>query len=226
MVIEMDKEDSRQNAWQMLEGILNRFDERLKELENRLSNLEKAQAIPSVIMDEKHIPEQRKGILEGRRISNSQGAIERVITLPVCDVCGLRLGEKFVACPSCGKKLCDECSINFDNRNYCLACLRKRINLSKRAFLVLQSVANDVTNVKTISELTKIPKDEVRACFEELLALRLMEKRGISILANYRVTDDGMSVISAYKQVYSSDDVTQFYSELRKVSSKFRDDVA
>lgn len=218
MVIGMDRENSKQNAWQVLEGILNRLDERLKELENRLNNLEKVQTTPDVIMDETHIPEQRKGILEGKRISNSQGIIERVMTLPVCDVCGLRLGEKFVVCPSCGKKLCDDCSINFDNRNFCLACLRNRINLSKRLFLVLQSVANDIGKVKTISELAKIPKNEVRACFEELLALKLIERRGISILAKILVTDDGMSCISAFKQVYSSDDVTQFYSELRRFS--------
>jgi len=226
MVIEMDREDNKQNAWQVLEGILNRFDERLKELENRLNNLEKVQTAPDVIMDEKRIPEQRKGIVEGRRISNNQGVIERVMTIPVCDVCGLRLEEKFVACPSCGKKLCNECSINFDNRNYCLACLRNRINLSKRAFLVLQSVANGVTKTKTISELTKIPKDEIQACLEELLGLKLIERRGVSILANYHVTDDGTSTISAFKQVYLSDDVTQFYSELRKTLSKFRGSVA
>jgi hypothetical protein len=82
----------------------------------------------------------------------------------------------------------------------------------------LQSIANEIGKVKTISELTKIPKNEVRACFEELLALKLIEKKGISILACYQVTDDGTSTISAFKQVYSSDDVTQFYSELRKVS--------
>jgi hypothetical protein len=133
-------------------------------------------------------------------------------------VCGLRLGDKFVVCPSCGKKLCGECSISFDNRKYCVACLRNRINLSKRSFLVLQSVASDVADVKMISKLSKIPKNEVRACFEELLALKLIEKRGISILANYQVTDDGTSTISAFKQVYSSEDVNQFYSELRKVS--------
>jgi hypothetical protein len=209
----MEKDD-KQNAWQMLEGILNRFDQRLKELENKLNNMEKAENPPDVIMDEKHIPEQRKGILEGRRISNSQGVIERVMTFPVCDVCGLRLGEKFVVCPSCGKKLCDACSISFDNRNYCVACLRNRINLSKRSFLVLQSVANDVTNVKTISKLSKIPKDEICACLEELSVLKLIERKGISILANYHVTDEGTSAISAFKRVYSTDDVTQFYSEL------------
>lgn len=211
----MDKEDSGQNFWRVLDELLKKFDKRLKEIEDRLSKLETTQ-FSSVLMEEKHIPEQRKGIFQGKVISNFQGAIERVITLPICDVCGSRLDEKFIVCLSCGKKLCDNCSINFDNTNYCLSCLRKKINLSKKAFLVLQCIACKITNIKTISDLTKIPKNEVRVCFEELLALGLIEKRGVSILANYHITDDGRSVISAYKKVYSSDDVIQFYSDLSK----------
>jgi predicted transcriptional regulator len=212
-------EENKKNAWQMLERILNEFDERIKDLEDRLSVLEKGQAV-NVLMDEKHIPEQRKGIVEGKRLTESKGMIERVITLPVCDVCGLRIGEKFIVCHKCGRKLCDECSISFENTYFCLECLREKINLPKRLFLVLQCVASEVTNRKKISELTKIPKEDVQSCIEELLVLGLIEKRGISIFSDYKITDDGMSVISAYKQAYTSDDVVQFYSELKK----FRDD--
>lgn len=209
-------EDNRHDAWQMIERILSRIDEKLIEIEYRLKKLESGQS-SNVILEEKRIPEQRKGILEGKMISNSQSGIERVITLPICDVCGSKLEEKFAVCPSCARKLCGLCSIRFDNRNYCLECLRGRIDLSKRAFLVLYSIASAVTNEKTISQLTKVPKDEVGACLEELRRLKLIEKKNLSIFSNFGVTYDGMSVLSAYKQVYTSDDVTQFYSELGKI---------
>jgi hypothetical protein len=222
-MIEMN-ENNKHDAWHMLENVLSRIDEKLIEIEYRLRKLEGGQS-SNVILEEKHVPEQRKGILEGKMISSSQGGIERVITLPVCDVCGARLGEKFVACPSCARKLCDVCSIKFDNRNYCLSCLRNRIDLPKRTFLVLHSIASTVTSEKTISHVTKVPKDEVRACLEELLTLKLIEKKGLSVFSNYSVTDDGMSVLSAYKQVYASDDVAQFYSELRKISSHLKGDM-
>ncbi len=216
-------ENDKHDAWHMMERTLSRIDEKLIEIEYRLRKLEGGQS-SNVILEEKHVPEQRKGILEGKVISNSQSGIERVITLPICDVCGSKL-EEFVVCPSCTKKLCDLCSIRFDNRNYCLECLRNRIDLSKRAFLVLYSMASAVTNEKTISQLTRVPKDDVRACLEELLRLKLIEKKGLSIFSDYSVTDDGMSVLSAYKQVYASDDVVQFYSELGKVSSQFKGDM-
>lgn len=195
---------------------MSQIDEKLIEIEYRLGKLENSQS-PNVILQEKHIPEQRKGILEEKRLSNTEAGLEKIITLPVCDVCGVRLEERFVACPACGRKLCNKCTIRFDTSNYCLPCLRERINLSKRAFLVLYAVAKEVTNKKEVSKLTKVPKDDICSCIDELLELKLIQRKGISVLSKYSVTDDGMSAVSAFSQVYCTSDVNQFYSNLSQV---------
>jgi aldehyde:ferredoxin oxidoreductase len=89
--------------------------------------------------------------------------------------------------------------------------------LSKKSFKVLVSIAHEVTDIETISGLTKISKGEVRACFTELSELGLIAKRGASIFSKLQVSDNGMEAIGAFHRVYGQDDDTiQFKAELQK----------
>jgi hypothetical protein len=212
---EANSKISSTDIWQIIEQVLSKFDSRLKEVERKLSQIEAQQ--PQRILNETHVPESPH-LLGGRTLSTSaSGSLERLIRLPVCDICGKRLNQDFIVCFSCGKKLCEKCIVPFDNKNYCIECLKEIIPLSKKSFKVLVSIANEVTDIETISDITKISKGEVRACFVELSELKLITKRGASIFSKIQVSDNGMEAIGAFRRVYGEDnDAIQFEADLQR----------
>jgi len=211
---ESRKENQPRNMWQILEAISLRLDARISELENRIDR-SNAQ---SKLLDEKLVVEKEK-LLGGRSISTSpSGSIERVRRLPVCDICGhsLKPDEEFTICLSCGKKLDSKCSISYENRIFCFECLRAKVPLTKRSYKVLLAVANEITSIASISDMSRMEKKDVRASIAELLDLNLMVKKGISIFSTLHMTDKGLEALAAYRQVYTDEDVLQFETDVQK----------
>jgi hypothetical protein len=208
------------DLWQMIEQVLLKFDNRLKDIENRLSQIETKN---QTLLNETQVPEEPR-LLGGRTISLlPSGTLERTIRLPVCDICGRRLQEEFVVCHSCGKKLCEKCIVAFDNRNYCLECLRNILPLTKKSFKVLMAIANEITCIETISDLTRMSRAEVRECISELLQLQLIAKKGASVFSKIQATDNGMEAIGVFSRIYGEDqDTVQFEVELKEHSGGLR----
>jgi len=205
---------------QSLEQMLAHFDTRLNSIENRLGQLESNR---NIILDERRVAE-RPGHLGGRTIySSPTGGIEREFKVLTCDTCGRRIEEEFIICQECGRKLCDSCAISYQNTNLCVNCLRNVIPLTKQAYKVLVALANEVQDVRTISKITRMIKDDVVNARNHLLALRLIMKRGFSIFSEVRITDSGLEAIGAYRQVFGQDDdVIQFDIELRNYLAERR----
>jgi len=202
------------NIWQIMEAMLLRFDARISELENRMNQLN----AQSKLLDEKVVVEEPK-LLGGRSISTSpSGAIERIKRLPVCDICGhsLKPDEDFTVCLDCGKKLDTKCSIPYESRILCFECLRAKVALTKRSYKVLLAIASEITSTSSISKISKIEKDHVRASIEQLLHLNLIVKKGISVFSSLHTTDKGVEALAAYRQVYTDEDVLQFETEIQE----------
>jgi len=228
-VIRMD-DNGKQNFWRFLEQVLARVDTRFVQIETRLSELESQNEPPRTIFSEKRVVEAA-GLLGGRELlaSSVDNGIVRVTRQPVCDNCGkaLRIDEEeFSICHSCGKKLCQECGIRYSNMFYCLDCLRRIVPLTKGSYKVLVAIANEVTRISVISELTKMPRRNVESCLTELLNTNLTMKKGLAIFSKICVTDLGMEAIAAFREVYGSDDdIAQFDLELRKYLTETRSEV-
>ena len=211
----ISSEDRLPRILGIIDQNMSQLNNRLTEIENRISTMEPSRQESSTILSERQIPAER-GQLGGRTFSTSAtGGIERLIHLPTCDICGTRLEEQFVLC-RCGKKACSDCVVKHESETLCINCVKERLPLSKKCFLVLVSVANEVDNVKKISRLTKMSRDDVHASLNELLRLDLVAKEGFSIFRKNCVTDNGMAAIDLYRAIYGSDsDITHFDAELR-----------
>lgn len=195
-----------------IERALRVLDQRLTELERILSQGQGR----GIIIEEHRIPE-RVGRLGGRTFfTNSAGGIEKEIRIPVCDVCGRALSDKFFVCHNCGGKLCGRCVIDFSGEILCLNCLKEELPLNKRNFKVLVAVANGLESLSAISQLIRIKRGEAEQCLQELQDLGLIGQKGLAIFTRTYATDKGLEAIAAYSQIYGRErDVVQFDFELR-----------
>jgi hypothetical protein len=181
----------------------------LGQVDGRLSQMESRQPQPTrqpSLLNEVKVPERKTGFLGGRTVSMSpDGGLERRIKVGVCDVCGKVLGEDFSVCGKCGRKLDQDCVKVFKAQRICFECLRVMVPLQPRDYLMLACVANNVTDVGTLSKLTKIPRDHVRTSIGDLLSARLIEKKGMLVFSELQITDEGMNAFSAYRGVFGED---------------------
>jgi len=191
--------------------LLERLNERLDGIETRLSQIESSK----VILDEKKIIAREKE-LEGKTyFQTGDGGVVKEIRIPVCDVCG-RGSEKYNVCISCGRKLCEACSILFQNRVHCLDCLNERLPLTKQEYKLLTAIANGV-RLDEFVDLAKMKKDEIKAFEKSLVEKQLIEKKGFLLFYETAILDRGLEAISAYRQVYGNEeDVIIFEEELRE----------
>lgn len=195
----MRREEDIRRTLREISQSLSRFNSRLTELENRLNQNS------SLIMEERKIPDFQ-GSLGGRSFStNRSGGIEKVIRIPVCDVCGEALAERFSICKNCGKKLCSNCAIHFSGQKVCLDCLKQQLPLSKRSFKVLLALANGMESLREISQIVQVKREDVEECLEELQSLELIGEKGLSIFSRIYVTDKGLEAISAYTKVFEGE---------------------
>jgi len=210
-------DDRLTNTLRLLDQAFSQLNARLVEIENRLGRLESGQETQTIL--EEHRIVEGQGRLGGKTLlSSAGGGIQRLTHIMVCDTCGLKLSDEkdFIICHSCRKKLCESCAISHDNKSYCCECLERTIPLPKKAYKILVCISKKVANVKTISELTHIPKEDVRSFIAHLLNLGLIEDKGV-FFPDRRIVEAGLVAINAYRQVYGRDgDVIQFETELEE----------
>jgi len=108
-------------------------------------------------------------------------------------------------CTECGRKLCPRCAARDNNRTFCVECLQHLLQLDKKDFKVLLSIANNRMSIAEISECTGMVREDIIASVSKLRSLRLIYRRGISVFSRIFVTDDGLSVLGAYMQIYRED---------------------
>ena len=136
----------------------------------------------------------------------------RRIRVPCCDICGIRLGDKYLVCPECRRKVDSDCSVRIEHRRMCTVCLRTYLPLSKRAFLVIGCIANGISDRGTIHRLTKIDKGQVRDLLEQLAVFGMLEKKGVSVFSSFHITDSGMLAIGALRPIFGRDADTRHFS--------------
>jgi len=175
------------------------------------------QRAPTSILDEVHIPEGR-GLLGGRRlVTTPTGGIVREVRIGFCDICGIRLGENYIVCPICRRKIDLACSIRIESQVLCTMCVRDSLPLSKRAYQILVCIANSVCDTRVLRNLTRIGKDDVKGSLFELMALGLIEKRGLSIFSTFHVTDKGLTALGVLCHIFGKDaDISYLDIALRR----------
>jgi len=95
---------------------------------------------------------------------------------------------------------------------------------SKNWYKVVCCVANRISKVKGVSELTHIVKENVEDILVELLNRNLIVKRGILFLSRYEITDLGLESISLGKKIYGDEfDIHLLDVELRRYVLKETD---
>lgn len=165
---------------------------------------------------EEHAVSERRGYLGGKKLgTSSEVKFEKTTFLVTCDYCGNYPLKEFVMCKSCRAKLCDDCAAKLDGRPYCRACLMEILPLSANTFKVLLCINSGIRSTGTISDVTRIPKAEVKTSLALLRELKLIESKGMLAFLERKVTADGMRALFAYENVYGKDeDVRQVEQEL------------
>jgi len=189
----------------------------LRELEARVDAIEKQlfTSDSSVMLDETHVPE-KQGSLGGKTLlTTPSGGVKRVIRHAFCDICGTMLATEVKVCMECGRKLCGRCAARYSGRNLCIECLQSLLQLDRKDFKVLLSVANGRMSITEISECTGMIKRDIVASLSKLRSLRLIYRRGLSIFSRVFVTDDGLSALGAYVQIYGCEsDIAELLKKL------------
>jgi hypothetical protein len=150
-----------------------------------------------------------------RKTYTSSPETVRELQVAYCAGCGCKLKLTEINWCTCGRSTCADCLFWLDGRVVCRVCIHEVAPLSKRAFLVLYGIQNNLTSISQLREKTHVPSTVIKAGFQELEKNQLIEARGFSIFQNWRPTDRGFSVVSTYTQVYGKDgDFVQLLREL------------
>jgi len=203
-----------------IKEILEALVKEIEELKIRVSRLENREG--NVILEEIHSPEVEK--LIGRKIllTGPSGQVRKVITHPTCDICGRYLAEDFIICQACKRKICDLCAVKYNGKTYCQNCLRDMIPLKKKDFKLLMLLANKIGRISEITEYSGMRKEDVLNSLRKLKAYKLVIKRGLSILSEIMLSENGLSVFASYSKIYGNEkDVIEL---AKKISSTRRGD--
>lgn len=187
--------------------------EELREIESRLDKLENNDH--KVITSEK-IEVEEEGRLGGSETAKENKTLVKTKRIPVCDHCGEKLeSEKhFAVCHKDGKKLCGKCSIKFRGKIICPQDLRGILPLSRISFKILVLVANSISNVNALHEISHVPKNDVKQLMQLLLETGYIEGSGFFA---YKTTEVGLEAIAAYGQLYGNEaDMKELDEELKE----------
>jgi hypothetical protein len=161
------------------------------------------------ILEEHAVPE-RHGLLGGRSLTTlPDGKLEKLNFVQTCDFCGSYPLEEYVICRACRGKLCDDCAVKLDGIPYCRTDLIRLIPVTHSTFKTLLCLESGIQTVHEISDITRIPKGEIKASIALLLELKLIESKGLLAFMERKVTADGLRAISVYSKVYGSDEDVQ-----------------
>jgi hypothetical protein len=162
---------------------------------------------------EEHILAER-GMLGGRSIeTTAEGKFVRRTLVASCVACGQRL-DNYVLCFSCLGALCNTCATRMNGIPYCRQHLMEVLPLSRNGYKALMCVEAGVDDVSEIHDITKIPKDDVRASLAFLTERKLISKSGLFAFLERKITADGLHVLSVFKNVYNEDDVAAVEQQL------------
>jgi predicted transcriptional regulator len=169
-----------------------------------------------ILIEERHLPEE-KGSLGSKTISMLlDGSIQKVLKTPFCDNCGSLLGEQFTICSNCDAKICTSCTVTHGSKNYCLGCAKEIVPINKKEFMVIYGIAQEV-NPKDIKKCSCMNSDDAQKALDFLLESGLIERKGLSILSRYVVTDDGLAIIFTSEQIYRNEgDVLRYLTKLQE----------
>ena len=175
-----------------------------------------------IILDERKLASQPKEIEAKVYTALPEGGILKRIFIPVCDYCGSRLDGNFYICSNCHRKLCFNCAYKYHQVFLCLDCLQKLLPLDKQEYKILFVISNGFTEIKRISEITKIRIEEVTDRIKNLIESGMLERKGVSIFSTLSLTDKGLEALGVYEKAYGKDaDVIQLTEEIgRTVSEK------
>ncbi len=167
-----------------------------------------------VIMEERHLPEN-EGILGSKTTSmTSDGSIQKDIKFPFCDSCGQMLREEKLAVCSCKRKICQSCAIAHESKTYCRDCAKQITGITKEGFFILYGVAKEAS-LRDIKSASSIGSESLEISLEMLLERKLVEKKGLSIFASYRITHEGLALLATSEQIYCNEgDVLRFLTKL------------
>jgi DNA-binding MarR family transcriptional regulator len=193
-------------------AFLKKIAKKVEEIENRLNETQHSK----LILEESKVAARKKE-LEGKTYSsNNEGGIVKEVRIPFCDVCGSR-AENFSVCTACGRKLCGNCVILYENRILCFDCLNEALPLSKEEYKVLLAFASRLSDLRKIARIARIKEDSVKRCKKGLEDSGLILSRGFLLFKEVEVSAKGLEAISAYRQVYCKDeDVKIFEYEMRR----------
>lgn len=165
---------------------------------------------------EEHTIAERRGMLGGRILeTTAEGKLQRTVLVATCEGCGLYPLDSFVMCVSCHRRLCSDCSVKMNGIPYCRPHLMEILPLSRNGYKVLMCVEAGIDDAAEIHEITKIPKDDVKASLSFLIERKLISTSGLFAFLRREITADGMQALSVYKNVYGNEeDAKQVEEEL------------
>jgi len=144
------------------------------------------------------------------------------VGMMVCANCHRVINDdsEYFVCHHCQSVLCSDCSIQHLNHAHCERCLREcHLDLKKKDYLVLACLINGVEDVKEISELALMNRDDVEQSLLDLRTLNLTshERKFLGFLNELKITDEGMLALTLYRRIYGKDEDIQIFGQaLRK----------
>jgi hypothetical protein len=167
------------------------------------------------IIEERHLPED-EGFL-GSKITSvaPDGSLVKEIRTPFCDCCGRVLVDEKPALCSCKRKICKECAVQHEGKIYCNDCAKQITDVSKDGFFLLYGLAKDAT-LKDIKQASSMSSDHLETLIETLLERKLIERKGLSLFAYYRITNTGLTLLATAEQIYGNEgDALRFLFALK-----------
>lgn len=194
------------------------------ELINRIKKLETMmelvlESVGTIDADKKILIEENQkvadvGKLGGKETANQNGIIIRTSAIKICNACGDLIEGKFVVCPVDKRIVCPTCICKSNQQNICKECLKKTRPLSKPSYKILLTIRNCIDNQKKIHDITKITKNDLKESMRFLGESGYIVRKG---LTGYKISESGMDILSAYKQVYGADeDILVLELEVKK----------
>ena len=177
------------------EGLLRHILSRIEELEDRVTRLTSRS-----ILDERKVP-AREGEFEAKSFFENQNGVFKEVRVGYCDMCG-RKPEEFNICTSCKRKLCKECSIEFNNRVYCFDCINEILPLNKEEYCVLAAIADGIKDLDSLEKVLKMKKEKIMECLKNLVEEQFVEIKGFLFFSEIRVLNDGLEALKVYRPYY------------------------
>lgn len=191
----------------------------LRSLDNRLSRLEPGQQrnrtpfMKTIKAPSPYLEVSEKMLTEDGLQTNT--------TVPFCTVCHRSLEGVHYVCHHCNRVLCADCVVIVNNRAHCEDCVREfHVDMSRRDYFVLISLANGLKDYETIAKTVSATKEDVKDSVTCLLSSNLVsiDNKCLGLLYDYQLTDQGLIAIQLYRRIYGKEeDAVLFGQNLRTI---------